>query len=142
MQTLAKGFTLIEVLVALTIFAVVAVSTSLAASNYANTVGHLEKQTFAYFALKNRMAEIAIKQEVQNSNLIPVQQVKFYDETWSVNAKSIETSDKLLKKVYVSVSDNSSSTNKGDQPKNNILAEQEMLILIPNTSKTPEYTFQ
>ena len=56
------GFTLLEVMVALAIFAVAAVALTQAGMGYVNTVKRLETRTLAHFVAMNKAANININQ--------------------------------------------------------------------------------
>lgn len=55
-----KGFTLIEVMIALSIFAVMAATISRTASQNADTVLYLEEKTLASFVAENRLNKIKL----------------------------------------------------------------------------------
>lgn len=56
----SKGFTLIEVMIALSIFAVMAAAISRTASQNADTVLYLEEKTLASFVAENRLNKIKL----------------------------------------------------------------------------------
>jgi general secretion pathway protein I len=60
MSIRAKGFTLIEVMIALSIFAVMAAAISRTASQNADTVLYLEEKTLASFVAENRLNKIKL----------------------------------------------------------------------------------
>ncbi len=55
-----NGFTLLEVLVALAIFATAAVSVIRAVSQHINTINYLEEKTFAAMVVDNQMAQVML----------------------------------------------------------------------------------
>lgn len=57
-----KGFTLLEVMVALAIFAVAAVALTKAGMNYVNTVEGIETRTLAHFVAMNEAASMTVTQ--------------------------------------------------------------------------------
>lgn len=57
-----KGFTLLEVMVALAIFAVAAVALTKAGMNYVNTVEDIETRTLAHFVAMNEAANMTVTQ--------------------------------------------------------------------------------
>lgn len=57
-----KGFTLLEVMVALAIFAVAAVALTKAGMSYVNAVQNLETRTFAHFVAMNEAANMTVTQ--------------------------------------------------------------------------------
>jgi general secretion pathway protein I len=60
MRMSLKGFTLIEVMIALSIFAVMAAAISRVASQNANTVLYLEEKTLASFVAENRLNKLKL----------------------------------------------------------------------------------
>lgn len=57
-----KGFTLIEVMVALAILAVVAVTASQASRSYLNAVANIKTRTLAHYVAENTLADLRIQQ--------------------------------------------------------------------------------
>ena len=60
MNKINRGFTLIEVMIALSIFAVMAAAISRTASQNADTVLYLEEKTLASFVAENRLNKIKL----------------------------------------------------------------------------------
>lgn len=68
-----KGFTLIEVMIALSIFAVMAATISRTASQNADTVLYLEEKTLASFVAENRLNKMKLlgyPETVQNKDSV------------------------------------------------------------------------
>ncbi len=63
-----RGFTLIEVMVALAILAVVAVAASRASSAYLSSVDVLKTRTLAHFVAQNAAADLRIQQTWLTAN--------------------------------------------------------------------------
>lgn len=59
-----RGLTLLEVLVALAVFATAALSVMKAVSQHLNTLGYLEEKTFAAMVADNEMAKIRLSGEI------------------------------------------------------------------------------
>lgn len=57
----ATGFTLIEVMLALSIFALAALAAVKAASEHLNSIGYLQDKTFARFVASDRMSELSLE---------------------------------------------------------------------------------
>lgn len=57
-----KGFTLLEVMVALAILAVVAVTASQASRSYLNSVANIKTRTLAHYVAQNTLADLRINQ--------------------------------------------------------------------------------
>lgn len=64
----ARGFTLVEVLVAVGVIAIAMPALLLVLSERANSVGYLRDQTYAQWVAANRMAEIRLRGLVSEDN--------------------------------------------------------------------------
>ncbi|MDW6002638.1 type II secretion system minor pseudopilin GspI [Vibrio mangrovi] len=97
----AKGMTLLEVLIALAIFATASISIIKAVSQHVNTVQTLEEKMFAAMVADNQMARIMLAPET-----LAAQEgtEEMAGNTWYWKVTLIETSDDLLKAFDVSVS--------------------------------------
>ncbi|WP_201532834.1 type II secretion system minor pseudopilin GspI [Psychrobacter ciconiae] len=96
-----SGFTLIEVMVALSILAVVAVAASRASSAYLTSVEVLRTKTLAQFVAQNVAAELQI-----NEIWLDTPQSKTIDEqgrVWQVILTPSDTVTPALKQVSISV---------------------------------------
>ncbi|WP_158972735.1 type II secretion system minor pseudopilin GspI [Paraglaciecola sp. L3A3] len=96
------GLTLIEVMVALAIFALTASAIVKASGDHLSSVGQIEQITFATWVANNRLTHLHI------SSTWPVENNKSGDEemagnTWYWQQKVEKTSDKDMVKVEVSV---------------------------------------
>ncbi|EGA70851.1 general secretion pathway protein I [Vibrio sinaloensis DSM 21326] len=60
MKRTKRGFTLLEVLVALAIFATAAIATIRSVSQHINTLSYLEEKTFASMVVDNQMAKVIL----------------------------------------------------------------------------------
>lgn len=56
----SRGFTLLEVMVALAIFAVAAIAVTKIGMNYTQSIGQMNDRTFAHFVAMNELAELEI----------------------------------------------------------------------------------
>ncbi|WCE29805.1 type II secretion system minor pseudopilin GspI [Vibrio sp. SCSIO 43137] len=61
MKQLNRGMTLLEVLVALAIFATAAISVIRSTTQHTNTIAFLEEKTFASMVVDNQMAQVMLK---------------------------------------------------------------------------------
>ena len=98
------GFTLIEVMVALAILAVVAVATSRASSAYLNSVEVLRTSTLAHFVAQNVAADIRIQQTAVSAN--STQTINSQGREWQVVMSVSDTvipTTPALKQVNISV---------------------------------------
>lgn len=96
-----RGFTLLEVLVALAIFAVAALSIMKAVSQHLNTVSYLEEKTFASMVADNQLAQLQLSGEIPSS--IKRGKSELAGREWYWTIKSTKTADGYLKAVDVSV---------------------------------------
>lgn len=97
----ARGMTLLEVLVALAIFATAAISVIRAVSQHINTLGYLEEKTFASMVVDNQMAMVMLhpdKLKAQKG------EQEMAGRTWYWKVTPLKTADSLLKAFEVSVS--------------------------------------
>lgn len=96
-----RGFTLIEVMVALAILAVVAVAASRASSAYLSSVDILKTRTLAHFVAQNAAADLRIQQTWLTSNRSQV--VNEQGRDWQVQMSVADTLSPALKEVNISV---------------------------------------
>ncbi|EPW6709848.1 type II secretion system minor pseudopilin GspI [Vibrio parahaemolyticus] len=95
-----RGMTLLEVLVALAIFATAAISVIRSVSQHINTVSYLEEKMFAAMVVDNQMANVmldtgALKAKNGTEELA--------GRTWYWKATPVATTQPLLKAFDVSV---------------------------------------
>lgn len=101
--TKTAGFTLLEVLIALTIFAAIATVVSGTTSQSTETALYLENRTMASWIAENRMAEIRLNPSglaVGDSN----DTLDMANREWRVNTKVINTEMDGVLRVTISVS--------------------------------------
>ncbi|WP_054676178.1 type II secretion system minor pseudopilin GspI [Parasalinivibrio latis] len=96
-----SGFTLLEVLVAMAIFAVAALSVMKATGQNANTLGYLEQKTFAAMVADNQLSLVKL------SGRVPTGPQKGKSEmagqTWYWTITPVATATNQLRAVDVSV---------------------------------------
>ena len=97
----ARGLTLLEVLVALAVFATAALSVMKAVSQHLNTLGYLEEKTFAAMVADNEMAKIRLSGEIPTSTKRGKSELAGRDWYWSI--KSTQTADGFLRALDVTV---------------------------------------
>ncbi len=102
-----NGFTLLEVLVALAIFATAAISVIRAVSQHINTVSYLEEKTFASMVVDNQMAQVLLAPSDLKAKSGTEQ---LAGRTWFWQVKPVETSSGYLRAFDVSVSVDKSSS--------------------------------
>ncbi len=96
-----RGFTLIEVMVALAILAVVAVAASRASSAYLSSVDVLKTRTLAHFVAQNAAADLRIQQTWLTANR--TQTLNEQGRDWQVQMSVADTLSPALKQVNISV---------------------------------------
>lgn len=95
-----RGMTLLEVLVALAIFATAAISVIRAVTQHINTLSYLEEKTFAAMVVDNQMAMVMLHPEKLKKTQ-GTQKLAERDWFWTITP--VQTSDNLLKAFDVSV---------------------------------------
>ncbi|MEF1308716.1 type II secretion system minor pseudopilin GspI [Vibrio mytili] len=96
-----RGMTLLEVLVALAIFATAAISVIRSVSQHINTVSYLEEKMFAAMVVDNQMASVMLStEELKAKNGTE----KLAGRTWYWKLTPVATTQPLLKAFDVSVS--------------------------------------
>jgi general secretion pathway protein I len=96
-----RGFTLLEVLVALAIFATAAIATIRSVSQHINTLNFLEEKTFASMVADNQMTLVALSKS-KPSKKKGKESLAGRDWYWSI--EPIATEDGILSAFDVKVS--------------------------------------
>ena len=98
-----KGFTLIEVMVALSIFGLAALAALQAASSHLTSLSDLQSKTFAQYVASNRIAEVSLAQEwpVKDNKKGTAEQA---GTTWHWQQQVVETVTPNVVAVTVTVS--------------------------------------
>ncbi len=96
-----RGFTLIEVMVALAILAVVAVAASRASSAYLHSVDVLSTRTLAHFVAQNAASDLRIQKTWLTANR--TQTVNAQGRDWQVVMTVGEAMTPALKQVNIAV---------------------------------------
>ncbi|MGP5437530.1 type II secretion system minor pseudopilin GspI [Psychrobacter alimentarius] len=96
-----RGFTLIEVMVALAILAVVAVAASRASSAYLSSVDTLRTRTLAHFVAQNTAADLHIQKTWLTANR--TQTINAQGRDWQVVITVSNAITPALKKVNIAV---------------------------------------
>ncbi len=98
--TRSRGMTLLEVLVALAIFATAAISVIRSVSQHINTVSYLEEKMFAAMVVDNQMASVMLDTgELKAKNGTE----DLAGRTWYWKVSPVATTQPLLKAFDVSV---------------------------------------
>lgn len=105
-----SGFTLVEMLLALAIFAYASASILGVISQSANNVGQLQQMTFASWVAQNRLVELQVEKTWpprQNQK----GEAKMAGVTWFWRQTVVETADSKMRSVTVSVYETEDSEN-------------------------------
>ena len=97
-----KGFTLIEVIVALAIFAVAAIALTKVAMQYTQSTANSILRTKAQFVAQNEIAEMEINREWLEGT--QSKQVTSQGETWQIDKKAESTISPDVQRIDVQVS--------------------------------------
>ncbi len=125
-----QGFTLLEVMVALTILSVVAISASQASRSYVSSVGNMKMRMLANFVAQNSIAELKIQQTWTDS--VITKQIEAQGQQWqvtitpnnsSVNSNSFASQNNQIKPISVSVTPMTDG-----QAKNSIVTVESFLL--------------
>ncbi|GAA0312409.1 type II secretion system minor pseudopilin GspI [Psychrobacter aestuarii] len=96
-----RGFTLIEVMVALAILAVVAVAASRASSAYLLSVDRLRTQTLAHFVAQNTAADLRMQKTPITGN--QSKQVTEQGRNWQTTIRAADSISPAVKTVTIAV---------------------------------------
>ncbi|MDI9722054.1 type II secretion system minor pseudopilin GspI [Acinetobacter junii] len=97
-----KGFTLLEVMVALAIFAVAAIALTKIAMQYTQSTSNAILRTKAQFVAMNEIATMEINQEWLEG--IQSKQVTAQGETWQIDKKAQSTLSPKIQRIELQVS--------------------------------------
>ena len=98
-----QGLTLLEVMVALAIFALTGTAVMKAASDNLASVGQIEEITFATWVANNRLSQLHLQPTWPLKNNQKGEQI-MADRTWYWQQRVVETNDENLRAVEVTVS--------------------------------------
>ncbi|HSG91432.1 MAG TPA: type II secretion system minor pseudopilin GspI [Pseudomonadales bacterium] len=102
----ARGFTLVEIMVAVAVFALVSVTTYARIGEVIRGTRDLEIRTFATWVARDRLAAMRLEQQDADTEIAlgsERSEVRMADRVWQVNTQITATSDPLLRRVEVEV---------------------------------------
>ena len=101
-----RGFTLLEMLVALTVIAVVGLAVSSAIGNVVNQTYTLEQRLVAHWVAENHLARVRLAR-VGNTEALPTgretERVRMSGRTWRIEREVRETTHPWLRRVEIEV---------------------------------------
>lgn len=100
MKRAKPGFTLLEVLVALAIFATAALSVMRAVTQHLNTISYLEEKTFAAMVVDNQMAKVYLSEQAPRAQ---TGSEDMAGRTWYWKVAPVNTANDVLAAFDVSV---------------------------------------
>jgi general secretion pathway protein I len=100
---LDRGFTLVEVLVALMIVAMGLTALMVAVSSTARTSGYLRDKTLAQWIALNRISEVRLNSNNKFAQNTDTAELSFAGRTWHYDTKYFDTSIATMKRVVVRV---------------------------------------
>ncbi|MCW8864723.1 MAG: type II secretion system minor pseudopilin GspI [Colwellia sp.] len=101
-SSLTRGFTLIEVMLAMAVFAIAGLALLSAASNNARNMGHLENKMFANWVASNQLVAANLEQKWPPKNNAKGD-VELAGRQWFWHQKVIKTTDKDMRAIVVEV---------------------------------------
>ncbi|GAM54682.1 general secretion pathway protein I [Vibrio ishigakensis] len=98
-----SGMTLLEVLIALAIFATASISVIRAVTQHINSIGYLEQKTFAGMVADNQMAMVMLSDPITTTKK---GSSELAGKTWYWQAVPVATANSYLRAIDVSVAEN------------------------------------
>lgn len=98
-----RGFTLLEVLVALLIFAISATALMSGMSQILHQQARLEEKTFGNWIAENRVNEVLIMNQFPDAGE-KKEDIDYAHRRWQISEKVINTPNPLMRRLEVSVS--------------------------------------
>lgn len=99
------GFTLVEIMIALAVFALVAVAAQSHIGTMIRGVGNLEERTFSTWIAQNQMAALRLEQKFEQGQIQINRRdnLDYANRKWYLNTEVLDTKNLSLKRVEVSV---------------------------------------
>ncbi len=101
-STKSRGFTLIEVMLAMAVFAIAGVALLGVADNNYRHISHLEEQMFANWVASNQLVEVSLDKKWPPKNNRKGK-VEMAGRTWYWQQKVIKTTNKELRSLVMDV---------------------------------------
>lgn len=99
----SRGFTLVEVLVALMIVAIGLAALMVAVSGTARTSGYLRDKTLAQWIALNRLTEVRLNRNNKFAKNTDAAELNFAGRTWHYDTRYFDTSFTTMKRIVVRV---------------------------------------
>lgn len=96
------GFTLIEVMLAMAVFAIAGIALLSAASNNARNIGYLESKMFANWVASNQLVAASLEEKWPPKNNLKGE-VELAGRAWFWQQKVIKTTDKDMRAIVMEV---------------------------------------
>ncbi|PCH95725.1 MAG: type II secretion system protein GspI [Gammaproteobacteria bacterium] len=97
-----RGFTLIEVMLAMAVFSIAGIALLSAASNNARNIGYLESKMFANWVASNQLVAASLEKKWPPKNNLKGD-VELAGRTWFWQQKVIKTTDKDMRAIIMEV---------------------------------------
>ncbi len=97
-----RGFTLIEVMLAMAVFAIAGLALLSAASNNARNMGHLENKMFANWVASNQLVTVNLEKKWPPKNNAKGD-VELAGRQWFWHQKVLKTTDKDMRAIVMEV---------------------------------------
>ena len=98
----AAGFTLIEVMIALMIFGLLAATLQQVASGYMGNYRRIEGQTLATWIARNRLAEMRLQEELPGTGESD-EELSYGPYDWEIETSISSTQDPAMRRVEMTV---------------------------------------
>lgn len=109
-----KGFTLLEVMIALAVFSVIAIALTKTTMTMIRLTGQIEEKTMAHWVARNQLNEMRIAAHAPNNYPVPgrrTKKVMMAEREWDLSVLVSATENQDIRRIEISVSDA-----EGDQP--------------------------
>lgn len=97
-----RGFTLIEVLVALLVFGIIATVAAQMSSQYISTYERVRDKTFAGWVADNRINELRLQEDLPSVS-VNTDDIEYGPFRWQVRTAVINTQDPAIRRIEVAV---------------------------------------